>query len=178
MAAPTPAAASAEKLKCHHTGQPHRTQLRLGSRGHLLVGDMQMLSHGLRSGCHGDRLFKFAFRIQPEFSGNLSRTKQIQNALILPSKDSTTAEVPPQARHSRGSRNISPQCQGLVSQAESPPVGDRHSAGSRDGRPDPWPVPSPCRSAVPKRPEVSVGVSLAICLGADCPARPSLHSLK
>lgn len=43
-----------------------------------------MLSHGLRSGCHGDRLFQFALGIQPEFSGNLSRTKQIRNALILP----------------------------------------------------------------------------------------------
>jgi hypothetical protein len=32
-----------------------------------------MLSHWLCSGCHGDGLFKFAFRIQSEFSGNLSR---------------------------------------------------------------------------------------------------------
>lgn len=66
-----------------------RMKLCSRSWGHLLVGDVKMLSHGLGSGCHGDCLFKFAFRIQPEFSGNLSRTKQIQNILVLSSKDIT-----------------------------------------------------------------------------------------
>lgn len=69
-----------------------------GSRGHLLVGDVKMLSHGLGSGCHGDCLFKFAFGIQPEFSGNLSRAKQIQNTLVLSSRD-TERPRPPQGCH-------------------------------------------------------------------------------
>lgn len=60
------------------TGKPKGHNTRSGSRGHLLVGDVKMLSHGLGSGCHGDRLFEFAVRIQPEFSGDLSRTKQTQ----------------------------------------------------------------------------------------------------
>uniref|UniRef100_A0A7N5KQE8 BCL2 family apoptosis regulator BOK n=1 Tax=Ailuropoda melanoleuca TaxID=9646 RepID=A0A7N5KQE8_AILME len=68
--------ASTEKPKGHDTHS--------GSRGHLLVGDVKMLSHGLGSGRHGDCLFKFAFRIQPEFSGDLSRTNT--NTLVLPSK--------------------------------------------------------------------------------------------
>lgn len=86
MATPTPA----EKPSVTRT-HGRRAKHRSGSRGHLLVRDVKMLSHGLGSGCHGDYLFKFAFRIQPEFSRNLSRTKQIQNTLVLSSKDSTNA---------------------------------------------------------------------------------------
>lgn len=41
-----------------------------------------MLSHGLCSGCHGDRLLKFAFRIQPEFPGNLNGRTQHNNSVL------------------------------------------------------------------------------------------------
>lgn len=40
---------------------------------HLFVGNVEVLSHGLRSGCHRDSLFEFPIGIEPEFSGNLKR---------------------------------------------------------------------------------------------------------
>lgn len=40
---------------------------------HLFVGNVEVLSHGLRSGCHRDGLFEFPIGIEPEFSGNLKR---------------------------------------------------------------------------------------------------------
>lgn len=61
-----------------------------GLRGHLLVGNVKMLSHWLCSGCHRDRLFKFAFRIQPEFPRDLSG-EQDRTLKFISSKESTKA---------------------------------------------------------------------------------------
>lgn len=135
---------------CGHThacsaASPGR-QLHPGSRGHLLVCDVQVLSQGLRSGCHGDCLFKFAFGIQPEFSGNLRRK---QTFWFLSSKDSTRAAGPAQATCSCSGRDTHLGGQGPASRAVALPGGNRPSAGSPDGRPDPRLVPSAARPAAP-----------------------------
>ena len=110
-----------------------------GSWGHLLVRDVQMLSQGLRSGCHGDGLFKFAFGIQPEFSGNLGRRKTLW---FLSSKDSTRAAGPAQATCSCSGPSTHLGGQGPASRAVALPGGNRPLAGSPDGRPDPHSAPS------------------------------------
>lgn len=150
--------ASTEKPKGHDTHS--------GSRGHLLVGDVKMLSHGLGSGRHGDCLFKFAFRIQPEFSGDLSRTNT--NTLVLPSKGGpATGQV-------FGSRSTCrPRCQRPVGRTVFSPVGDGRSAHSRRGcakikgsRPL---APSSAPRLSPEDQQVHVGLGLVSAhLEASC----------